>query len=551
MLALLALWTCAAARAQEAPEASVPAQTLGVPQVGASPLYGVVWEAPASTDAAASDLAAMRDLGVRAVRTGLVETPGVLTAADTLGIALFQEVDARLLPAERLAERLPEIRARLEEALERSHLHPSARAFGLAQQSDTSDPETCAALAQLANLVRERIPEARVYYTTRFLEADVCAGVADFVLLETLEEPNPAARLALWHGAHETPAGLAALGVGVLGGARYGRDVPGSPQAQARYAETHLATLRALDPAPVAVFLHRWRDAPGEARGYGLYDQGGEARPLREVVGGFYRGRQTVFAFETGRAPLDPVPWGTVFGWGLVLAFGFLYASAPRFRQALPRYFRAHSFYRDTLASGRGVLGGATLTLVLLQAMATGLLAALVLRGLYPTDAFEVALRLGPGVGGVNPETARLAPWIAGVFGGFLYALGVVFWASVLGFISRKGRPLHSGQLLMLIAWPRWTFGLVLLGVMVASVAPPERSLEIALVLGGAWFACYALASLRTLVDFANVSRAPLGYVILAGFVSPAAILGVVVLGALTLLYEPEMDFLQNLLLNS
>lgn len=544
-LALLLALAPAAARAQDGAPDSVSAR--GAPT---ATINGVVWTVPSDTETAVRDLAEMHALGVRAVRTGLVATPGVLTTADTLGMMLFQEIDARLLPAERLVEREAALADTLAWALRRARLHPSAKAFGLAQQSDTSDPRACPVLQRLADAVREAVPEAQVYYTTRFFETDVCTDAVDFVLLETLEEPDPVARLARWRAAHDAPVGIATLGIPAQRGAHPGREVPGSPEAQARYVETQLAGFRALDVPPAATFVYRWRDAAGHPQGYGLFDADGTPRPLRDVVAGFYEERQTVFAFPSGRPPLAPIPWGTVFGWGLVLALSLLYATSPRFRQTLPRYFRAHGFYRETLMSGRGVLGRATVTMLLVQAMIVGLLVTLLLRGLYPTDAFEVALRLGPGTSGIDPETARLAPWMGGVFAGALYAIAVVFWAFILGLVSRRGRPLHTGQLLMLIVWPRWSFGLVLLGVMVAAVAPPSLALYFSLILGAVWFACYALATLRTLIDHAKVTRAPLLWTFAAALVSPAAILGLLILGAITLMFEPEVDFLQNLMLN-
>ncbi|MGB3542484.1 MAG: hypothetical protein WBA11_06105, partial [Rubrivirga sp.] len=64
-----------------------------------SALAGVVWAAPDSTAAALEDLEAMRRVGVRQVRSGLVTDVRVLEAADRLGIAVWQDLPIKGLPA--------------------------------------------------------------------------------------------------------------------------------------------------------------------------------------------------------------------------------------------------------------------------------------------------------------------------------------------------------------------------------------------------------------------------------------------------------------------
>ena len=197
-----------------------------------APLKGVVWEAPANTDQAAAELIAMHRLGVEAVRTGLLGQERLFDLADTLGLQFFQELPFDGLSAAALIDTLSYARRLLERAVAQARNHASARHFGLARRSDTSDPRACAFFEHLAQQVH-RTPSSQVYYLSAFIEADRCADVVDFVLLDARDASDPAGQLARWQAAHAAPsmrrAGIGALGAWVGVRASSGLRVPLSP----------------------------------------------------------------------------------------------------------------------------------------------------------------------------------------------------------------------------------------------------------------------------------------------------------------------------------
>ena len=325
------------------------------------PVPGVVWSPPDDPAQASDDLRRLHEAGFRAVRTPLLRDEALLTLADTLGLQLFQDLPLAYVPGAVLDDTLAYGLRVLERALNQARNHSSARHFGLTQQSDTSDPRACAFIERLAERLR-RTPNSRSYYLTLFIEADRCAGAVDLVLLDARDAAAPARLVARWHRAHpEVPVGIGALGTWVDPSARPGLHVPHSPEAQARYLERHLRTLFADTTQVPYVFVERWRDVeealPSPAlsrtaptlRSYGLHDQTRTPRPAFDVVTGFIADRQTTFAFPTGTAPSPSAPWATLVGWFVLVLVGGSYAASSRFRYMVPRYFRAHVFYRDSI----------------------------------------------------------------------------------------------------------------------------------------------------------------------------------------------------------
>lgn len=502
------------------------------------PLRGVVWEQPADLDAAEDDLRALHRAGVEAVRTGFVGHERLLTLADTLGLALFQELDLDDLPAPRLADTLAATLQALDPILEQARAHPSARHFGLARGSDTSDPRACAFFARLAERVRQ-VPGAEAYYLTRFLDDDRCASAVDFVLLDALDAPDPAERLARWHDLHETPAGLGRLGTWVRPGATPGLRDPHAPESQARYLETHLRALLAdtSAAAPRALFVYRWRDAPtarpGPAHGaaqllthsYGLHTADGTARPALAVVEGLYTGTQTTFAFPAGAPPPRPVPWILLAGWFVYLLLGTTYALSPRFRLMVPRYFQAHAFYRDGVREGREVLLGASIVLLVALALSVGIITTVFAATLQTTAAFRLLFAQLPETAQTMGVALLAQPWMLVLLVGSFYALGAALWGALLSFASRRRHPLIPGQALMLVLWARWPLLVLLAAAMVVPTLAAPWDVRGALLLAGAALLVTLFANARTLYDYANVTYVP-GHIVLAlGLANPIVLL--------------------------
>ncbi len=520
----------------------------------------MVWQAPDDVQQAARDLRRMHRMGVEAVRTGLIQQDTLLTLADTLGLQLFQELPFDHLPAARLRDTLGYALRLLEPAIFRGRRHPSARTFGLARRSDTSDPDACAFFERIA----ERIGQSegidfRLYYLTSFAEDDACTSAVDFVLLDALNEAAPRERLARWHAARDSAGvsvGLGSVGVWVTGEVGAGLFVPHSPEAQARYFEDQLGPLLAdtSAAAPIAVFVHRWRDLDGTqrladpfGRRYGLHKVNGTPRPALDVVGGLFSGTQDVFAFEAGRQPAPGLPVLILMGWGLLLVIGISYAASPRFRHMVPRYFGAHGFFRDAVREGRDVLLLTSALLLLTVSLSVGILGAVFFATIQYEPAFVLLVQW-------LPEQARSAvvallnePWQLVLLLGSLYALGLALWTTVLSIVSRRRYPLQPGQALMLVVWPRWPLLVVMLASLVVITFSHKIALIGVLVLVGCWLLLTFIGIVRTLYDYAAVARGTFPLVLFLLLANP--LVGLSVFALFTALeYMPQVAFLWHLI---
>lgn len=505
----------------------------------AVPLRGVVWEIPPDAERAAADLRRMAAIGVRAVRTDLVEDPRLLALADALGLQVFQELPLAFVAGPNLAEALAQVRPRLDAALAQARPHPSARYFGLARSADTSDPAACEALAATTAAVRDALPGAQTYYVTPFIVDDQCGEAVDFVLLDVLGGEAPVRQVAAWREAHADVA----VGIGALGtwtGDGQGLKVPHSPEAQARYLENTLGAVLADSVAVAAVFVHRWRDrarqeasllpALQEVRGrrYGLLTQEDDPRPAFAVVRGLYTGTQAVFAFEQGTAEAPSTAWAVLLGWGVVLLLGIFYALSPRFRHMVPRYFRAHGFYQEAVREGRDVLLGTSAVLLLALSVSVGLIVTVAARVLQEERAFALLLRWLPD--GVQTGVIDLIvqPFALVFLCASVYAVSLLIWASVLSIASRRRHLLAPGQAVMLIVWPRWTTLLLAAGAIAVSTLPPEMARDGVYVLLAAWALTVLYAGLRTLYDYMAITRVPAHILLVAAMGNPVVLLLVV-----------------------
>lgn len=500
----------------------------------AQPVPGVVWEPPASVDAAAFDLLRMREAGVQAVRTPVIEDDRLLTLADSLGLQFFQELPIDVAPVAVLEDTLEAVTRLLEQALAEAQSHPSARHFGLVRRSDTAAREACAVVVDLARRVRQYGPAgSQVYYVTTFVEADRCAEAADLVLLDRFDDASPPEALRRWQAAHpDQPVGLAALGTWVEVGAAGGLAVPLSAERQARYLETQLRALYApAVRAPAVVFVHRWRDAEavplplpaGTTDPFrlqaGLLTADGTPRPALAVMRGFYTDRQTVFAFDAGRPPRPSLPWPVLMGWLIAAVVGVSYAASIRFRRMVPRYFLAHGFYQEAVHSAREiplVANGFVLGALCLSAGVAGTIwldmlsreaAVAVFVRWLPEGAQEVLLSL------------LVQPPLLALLLGSLYALSLAVWMSALTMLARtRQRRLSAPQILSLVIWPRWPL-LLLLAVALGlrTVAWPAAPW----VLAGGYLVIVGAAVRRTLQDYASTFLASPGLLAAAVLVHP------------------------------
>ncbi len=527
------------------------------------PVRGVVWDVPDVKVHAEADLAEMHRIGVEAVRVAVIRDDDLLVHADTLGLMLYVDLPVSHVPSRRLNDTLAYASAVLDTVLGLARLHPSIRHIGLASFVDSSDSTACAYFQDLATQVRRHGPPGmQVYYVTRFVESDRCAGVVDFVLADVRDVKDPIRPLRQWTVSAEgrsSRLGLGALGKWVRADTLSGLRVPSSPEAQARYFEHHLPVLLSdtLSVSLPAVFVFRWRDvqrtAPSTARDlespyvqrYGLSTVQNIRRPAYEVIEGIYTGSRQTFAFSIGHHAPDGAPWTTLFGWGVIVLLGTFYALSPRFRHMVPRYFTAHFFYRDAVREGRDVLFGASTVLLISLGAAFGVTAAVLVGVLRETAPFVVAVWWLPTAFQGVVLTLLAQPWVLVILAGCTYALGIILWTIVLSLISQRRYPIAPGQALMLAVWPRWPLLVVMMGAIVVATSDVASS-TVAFALAGSWIVVSAVATVRTVIDFVLVTRVPPPLAVPSLILYP----GVVVAVGMALLlfqYEPELRYLWHL----
>ena len=531
------------------------------------PTQGIVWEEPAGFDAAIRDLRRMDAMGIEAVRMAPLRAEALLTLTDTLGIQLYQEIPVAGLPAARLRDTLAFAERSLMQLLGTGAQHRSARTFGLARGSDTSDSTACAYFARLADRARRVSGGAvRVYYVTRFIEADVCGHTVDFVLLDALGNPDPAAMVRRWQDAHpDVPVGVAALGLFVADQSARGVNVVGSPDAQARYLERSLRQLVQRDtgaPPPIAVFVYRWRDVqpdtPSPAfdlenpyrHSFGLHGNDGQARPAADVVAGMYGRNQDAFAYPAGQPRRAGYPITTVAGWGVLLILAIAYASSPRMRPMVPRYFTAHGFYREAVREGRDVLMTASIVMLVALALAVAIIWLVVLNLWRTSEEFLLLFQMLPR--GVEEFLVTLLarPFLFLLLVSSLYGVSLTIWGAALAFGSRRRYPLAPAQAMMLAIWPRWAVILLMLVAMVLATLPPGTSFMPAAYLLVAWFGVTLVATARTLYDYASVTRVTAGRLAVGALLNPIVLI-LLALAVLALRYQPETTFLWHVLTRS
>ena len=98
---------------------------------------GVVWDSDAPPTV--HDLVEISQAGIRAVRLPLLSDTTVLAYADSLGLHLFQDLPIRYLPAASLHDSLEFSTEQLLAAIRNGVKYNSARHYGLANYSDTSN----------------------------------------------------------------------------------------------------------------------------------------------------------------------------------------------------------------------------------------------------------------------------------------------------------------------------------------------------------------------------------------------------------------------------
>ncbi|HEX8299571.1 MAG TPA: hypothetical protein VF594_10475 [Rubricoccaceae bacterium] len=512
---------------------------------------GVVWDAPANRARAVDDLIAMRRAGVRAVRTEIVADTLLLSVASRLGIAFYQDLPVYGLPTADLLAQTDAAGRVLAAAIARGRPYAAARHYGLATACDTSDPRARPYAERLTEIAHAA--GATTYIETRFPQSEQLAASVDLVLVDGADGPTEA--IAAWRAARDTPVGLAGVGADVVPGRDGGWRTPGSASAQARTLETALTALLSLTRPPAVTFVGRWRDVEArlDARARvsgtrdGLHDASGTPRPVLRVASGFFTGTQRVFAFDAGpdASERTGAPGLLLAGWLLVVGLGVFMVAAPRLATLVPRYFGRHDLYREAVQRGYDLSAGQTALLGLGLAAAFGIATASALRALGRTDALVAATASWPAAAQERLVGLLGHPLgLAAVLTLLALAWGLLnlMWLGVL--VGR--RRLRPGQAVSLVVWSRWAWAPLMAAALLLAGLSPQTATALAPAILGVGLLAETIAGYRMLLDFASVTRVPLGRALAVGFGLPFA-LAIAGLVWLSVAARPEAAFVWHL----
>jgi len=477
---------------------------------------GVVWESPESSILAVSDLESIRASGITYVRTGAIVSQAILDMADSLGLTLYRELPIFHLPARQLLDSTAYAVNLLEELLEAGRNHPSAGPIGLAVNSDVSDPTACTFFQDVQRQIPKDTPQ-QFYYVGSFVEDDACSETVDFVLLDVLDEPTPVRYLEDWVSIRSTRVGLANVGWMVDPTKNQGLGSSNSSEEQARSLENTMVALADHDGSTI-VFIYRWKDQiPGSSeprrlkepynRRYGLHTSDRIPRASKDVLSTYLQTGQNVFAFPPVQSSRFDFPWFVLLGWLLITLVAVLYASSPRFRTMLPRYFMAHGFYRNAVREAREVLPIVSTALLTITGIAVGMIGTQVFLAIHDTSPFKYLL------GHQSAQVQSIAnamhegPLLSVILIGSIALLAMSIWMGLWMIIASRRAPLLPSQALMLGVWPRWQLLLLLPMAMAIHSLSQETMLSWMAVLIPLWIGTALWGSVRTAFDLYKVTN--------------------------------------------
>ena len=532
------------------------------------PVKGIVWNPPTRLERAQQDLIEMHSIGVEAVKTPLIQNAKLFDIADSLGLTIYQDLPFAYLPGNHLSESIEEGKSALEFALRKAAVHPSARHFGLLSFSDTGAQASCRFLGELVQFARSRFGDKyQFYYTTFFIENDLCADRVDLVLIDILDNPALSSRLQRWKEVHpNTPIGLA--NIGTWFNASLAQSLPtgylsnNSQEYQARFLEQSLYQLFAGNQpnSPEVVFVYRWRDTrlpyPSPAHNlsqpyihpYGIKMSREQGRAAYDVVKGVYLDNQSVFAYPAGQSIASQNQWITLCIWVNLLILSIAYAYFPRFRLMARRYFSAHGFFREAVREGRELLVGPNILIFITLATAFGVCTVVILDVFRTTEAFSLLLRWLPESVSFTAVALLSQPVLLFIALAGTYGLLLSFWASTLSAISTRSRwTLLPGQSFMLVLWSQWPLLAVMIGAgVINTLEQPELS-QMTTMLVAALVIIIITGMIFTLRDFWFISKSNPVLVFLSFILNPI-ILIVLAAGYYCIQYSDQLIFAMNVM---
>ncbi|HUF08655.1 MAG TPA: hypothetical protein VMO47_04995 [Rhodothermales bacterium] len=516
------------------------------------PARGIVWEPPVPFAELREDLNAISAHGANAVRLPLVLESNLHVAADFFGVTLFQELDARFLPAQRIVEQRERLTAQIDSAIEIASKAEGRHRFGLGYWIDTSVPSSCGVLEALSERVHRRISNAETYYVSAFVESDVCSHAVDFVLLDADAASAGIDLVRRWRRRSDTPVGISSVGFTVRPDAGSGYRSVHSPEFQARMLEGELTRLLA-DRDLRAIFVEQWRvrglaDRPSAAKvsDSGILAPDGTARPSSAVVRGLYTGDQHVFAIDAGEASGSDFSLINLVSFLSVALFGLTYYGSIGLRSIVRRYFLSHSIYIEKLSDGREATIGTSLFLLLCLSLAAGVVGMTVLTDLSGTRLWDPILHWLPESLAYQLEVAVTRPSILVPAFASLFALVTLIWAGILSVSTRGSKRLRFGQMLLCAVMPRWPVALIGLLALVMLNWRFEAPGFVLIAVMGFWFAVVITYTGRMFSDFLRLLGIRALWTIPVLLLGLAFVAGIVWLAVVTNDLVPELEYLWN-----
>ncbi len=514
----------AASQSLEARLASLPTPTTSLPPMGP------VWTPPADADSARASLERVRRLGFTVVRVAPGVSRELRAWAAQLGVRFYVDLPLNYLTATQLADTLGYV-TRMADSLRSSGADSTLAGVGLGTNHATRSEQACTALAQAAQAVRQRLPNAAVYYQTAFVD-DACSPDAGLPLLDLRDSDDSQARWADWKVLHPNRPGALLLGRAVYQGER-GLRADHSPERAARLLETALTALAADTTQPRFALLDRW--ATLSEHPYGLLTADGfDSDPLMAAADAA-QGIPSSPALAAGEARANRrADWLRVGGWAVVLMIGLAFSSMLRMRQLTERFFTASGFFREDVRGARDGLRLQTIVLATLMLACGAVAVTQLLLVLNESPASGYIRHLIGGAVPLGAVTAWLLP--LGLVGAGWIVLLIIGTAFTL--LSRGRHSFTIGQALMIQAWPRWPVVLLLIAALAVPSLPAAYAGGAALALLIIWALIAVGATIHAAFTFSSITNTTAPIALLAVLLHPLAWLLFVGIG--TVLTMPE-----------
>ncbi len=512
----------AASQSLQARLASLPTPTDALPSIGP------VWTPPADADSARASLERVRRLGFTVVRVAPGVSRDVRAWGARLGVRFYIDLPLEYLTAKQMADTLGYV-ARMADSLRASGADSTLAGIGLGANHATKSQATCDALDKAAQSIRQRLPRATVYYQTAFLD-DACSSDALLPLLDLRDADEVPKRWADWKTAHPDRRAALLLGRAVYSGEE-GLRADHSPERAARLLETTFASFASDTTQPAFVLLHRWERS--DADPYGLLSDDGLDSFSLIAASDAARGIPSSPALAAGAArPGRMADWLRLGGWGVVLMIGLAFSSMLRMRQLTERFFTASGFFREDVRGSRDGLRLQTMVFATLMLAAGAVAVTQLLLILNDTPAsgyvrhlIGSALPLGAVVAWLSPVALIAAGWVV------LLVIGLAFTL-----LSRGRHSFTLPQALMIQAWPRWPFVLLLIAALVVPSLPGAYVGIAALALLVVWALIAIAATVHAAITFSSITNTttpvaltvvllhPLTWLLLIGLISLLAV---------------------------